>query len=225
MRAVRIFCAWAGLMLGLGVFDANAADTWQTALGGMPLGANIAELTATNCVKVMLRAFQSNNEVKALIFMPGAIDEFYWYHRARARLTNDSATLLDAVNALTNQTRIQATFRPPMLLLHTDDDPMEPQAEIKDAATALRIMQRRFLPRAIYNDRDWDSMLPILRKTCRTEFKPGKYSRYSFHFYRSSFAAWNLTGWEALEAVSLAGRTIFTVEDGQVIFEEDHRRL
>jgi hypothetical protein len=212
-------------MCGSGTFAAHAAEPWQTVLDRMPLGTNIAELTATNCVKVMLRAFQSNREVKALIFMPGAIDEFYWYHRARANLTNDNPSLLDAVNALTNQTRIQATFRPPMLLLHTDDDSVEPQAEIKDAAAALRIMQRHFPPHAMYNDRDWDSMLPILRKACRTDFKPGKYSRYSFHFYRSSFAAWNLTGWEALEAVSLAGRTIFTVEDAQVIFQEDHRRL
>ncbi len=45
----------------------------------MPLGTNVTELNRTNCVGIMLRAFQSNNVVKALIFMPGATDEFYFF--------------------------------------------------------------------------------------------------------------------------------------------------
>jgi hypothetical protein len=225
MRTGKKIGLWICVFLGAGVLAGRAADTWETALGRMPLGTNVTELNETNCVKIMLGAFQSNSAVKALIFMPGAIDEFYWQHRAKAELTNSNPTLLDAVAALTNQTRIRTTFRPPMLLLRTETDPIEPQAEIKDAATASLIMRRRFVAHGSYNDRDWDFMLPILRKTCRVEFRPGMYSKYSFHFYRHSFAAWNLTGWEALEAVSLAGKTTFTVEEQQVIFAEDGRGL
>lgn len=218
----RFIILWLCAILG-GAFAARAGSAWETALEGMPLGTNVAELNETNCVKIVLRAFQSNSTVKAFIFMPGAIDEFYWHHRAKAVLTNSNPSLLDAVNALTNQTRIQALFRPPMLLLYAPPDVTEPGVTIADAATARRIMQRRFLPHAVYNDNDWDYMLPILGKTCGMDFKPGLYSKYSFHFYRHSFAAWNLTAWEALEAVSLANRTVFTVEEERVVFTDDWR--
>jgi hypothetical protein len=224
MMTRRLIISWLCAFLG-GAVAAGAGEPWETALGGMPLGTNVAELNETNCVKIMLRAFQSNATVKALIFMPGAIDEFYWEHRAKAELTNENPSLLDAVNALTNQTRIRATFRPPMLLLYTPPDLTEPGVTIRDAATARRIMQRRFVPHASYNDRDWDYMLPILRKTCGVDFRPGPFSRYSFHFYRHSFAAWNLTAWEGLEAVSLANRTVFTVDEDQVVFTDDWRGM
>jgi hypothetical protein len=225
MRTRTTVCAWVCLVWGLGTFAAVADDSWQSALARMPLDTNVTELTATNYAKVMLGAFQSNGAVKALVFLPGAIDEFYWNRQTKAKLTNDWPSLLDAVNALTNQTRIRALFRPPMLLLRTDSDPLEPQGVIKDASTARRIMQQRFVAHALYNDRDWDTLRPTMRKTCRVDFWPGMYSSYSFHFYRHSFAAWNLTGWEALEAVSLAGKTAFTVEEDRVIFQEDHRGL
>jgi hypothetical protein len=225
MRVRRKLCAWICLLWVFGSFAGRAADSWQSALARMPLGTNVTELNATNYAKIMLGAFQSNSAVKALVFLPGAIDEFYWNRQTKAKLTNDWPSLLDAINALTNQTRIQTLFRPPMLLLRTDSDPVEPQGVIKDALTARRIMQQRFVAHALYNDRDWDSLRPTLRKTCGVDFWPGMYSRYSFHFYRHSFAAWNLTGWEALEAVSLGGKTTFTVEGDQVIFQEDHRGL
>lgn len=214
------FLAW---LLGLGAWTATAGEDWQTPLAGMPLGTNVAELNATNCVKIMLRAFQSNSTVKALVFMPGATDEFYFFHRARAVLTNANPSLLDAVNALTNQSRIQATFRPPFLLLHAAADPLEPLAIIHDAPTAAKIQQRRFIAHALYNDRDWDFMLPILKKYCGVTFTPKMYSKYSFHFFRHSFAGWNLTSWEALEVMSLAGKTTFTVEKKQVNFQGDER--
>ena len=54
----------------------------------MPLGAGVTMLVETNCVAAMLRAFQSNATVKALIFMPGATDEFYMFHRARRKLAD-----------------------------------------------------------------------------------------------------------------------------------------
>src|SRR5712671_3898712 len=74
---------------------AAPADLWPAALERMPLGTKVSELNQTNCVALILNAFRSNDVVKALIFMPGATDEFYMFHRARATLTNSSPTLLD----------------------------------------------------------------------------------------------------------------------------------
>jgi len=177
----------------------------------MPLDSGVTELTRTNCVDVMLRSFQSNEVVKALIFMPGATDEFYMFKRARAHLTNASPTLVDAVSALTNQTFIRATFRSPFLLLHSDEDPLELSITVKSESAAEKLKGTRFVAHGVYNDRDWDFIEPIVRDCLKVDIKPWRYSKASWHFYRHSFAAWNLNGWEALQAVALAGKTRFTV--------------
>ena len=204
-------------------FSANSAEPWQSALEGMPLGAKVTELNRTNCVAIMLTAFQSNDVVKALIFMPGATDEFYMFRRARANLTNPSPTLLDAVSALTNQTFIRATFLPPLLLLHTDEDPIDPLIAVEHQPTASKLKQARFLPHAIYNDRDWDAVQPNLKKTLKIDIRPWRYSQDSWHFYRHSFAEWGLSGWEALEAAAFAGKTSFTIQRKRAVFRVDGR--
>lgn len=200
-----------------------AAENWPTALSRMPLGDPVTELNRTNCVDVMLRSFQSNTVVKALIFMPGATDEFYMFRRAQATLTNAAPTLFDAVAALTNQTKIRATFYPPLLLLHSDEDPLEPSFKIMDERTAERLRARKFMEHALFNDRDWNFVMPILEKRLKCDFRPWPRRSDSWHFYRHSLAAWNLTGWEALEAVSLAGKEMFSVEKGRVVFAGDER--
>jgi hypothetical protein len=206
-----------GLLLLLVPFGTSAAETWQSPLSRMPLETGITELSRTNCVEVMLKAFQSNGVVKALIFMPGATDEFYMFKRARAQLTNTSPTLLDAVSALTNQTLIRVTFRQPFLLLHSDEDPLEPLITIESESAAEKLKRTRFVQHGIYNDRDWDYMQPILRDCVKADIQPWRYSRASWHFYRHSFAAWNLNGWEALETVALAGKTRFTIRRKSVV--------
>jgi hypothetical protein len=189
----------------------------------MPLGTNVTQLNRANCVGIMLGAFQSNDVVKALIFMPGATDEFYFFRRAQAELPNRPASLLDAVSALTNQTLIRATFRPPLLLLHTSEDFLEPVFRIEHQPTADKIRQARFVAHAVYNDRDWDYLRKVLKSSLRTDMRPPQRSHSSWHFYRNSFAAWSLTGWEVLEAAALAGETSFTVRSKQVVFEMDER--
>jgi hypothetical protein len=201
----------------------GAAETWPAALSAMPLNTNVTQLNRTNCVGILLRAFQSNDVVKALIFMPGATDELYFFRRARAELTNSPASLLDAVSALTNQTRIQATFRPPLLLLHSPEDLLEPALKIEHQPTADKIRQARFVEHGFYNDRDWNYMRDVLRWSLRTDMRPPAHSHDSWHFYRHSFAAWNLTGWEALEATALAGQEGVTVRRKQLVFGLDPR--
>jgi hypothetical protein len=206
-----------GLSLCFIHFSLCAAESWEGALGRMPLDAGVTELSPTNCVDVMLRAFQSNAVVKALIFMPGATDEFYMFKRAKAELTNASPTLLDAVRALTNQTLIRVSFRSPYLLLHSDEDPLDLLITIESESAAEKLKRTRFVAHGVYNDRDWDFVQPILRDYLKADIKPWRYSRASWHFYRHSFAAWNLNGWEALEAVAFAGKTRFTVRRKSVV--------
>src|SRR5271154_2189440 len=101
MKIARSF-----IMLAWLTTTALADDNWQSALSKMPLAASVTELNRTNCVPLLLNSFQSNGVVKALVFMPGATDELYFFRRAHATLTNSNPSLLDAIAALTNQTYI-----------------------------------------------------------------------------------------------------------------------
>ncbi|MEO7298879.1 MAG: hypothetical protein ABI042_09920 [Verrucomicrobiota bacterium] len=199
------------------------AMPWQDALSKMPLCQPVSHLTKTNAVEVMLKSFRENSAAKALIFMPGATDEFYFFNRGNATLTNAAPSLWNAIAALTNQTLIHVTFRAPFILLHSSEDSLEPICAIEDDATARRIRSKLYAPHVIYDDRDWDSILRTLTFRLDTKFLPGNKSHASAHFYRHSFAAHNLNGWEILEALALAGKTQFTVQKKKVLFEGDTR--
>ena len=203
--------------------EAGATENWREELSRMPLRQQIHELNRTNCVELMLTAFQSNTVVKALVFLPGATDEFYMYDRAKAQITNSSPSLLRAVDSLINQTRIRATFLSPMLLLHTDEERLEPKIVIQDEPTANKIRKAQLIPHLFCNDSTWDYLQPILRWSMRIDIRPWHNSSDSWHFYRHSFAGWGLNGWEGLEAAALAGKTRFTVKRKSVVFELDGR--
>ena len=215
------------LLLSLSLFlkqnGTLPGERWESVLARMPLVKPATELNKTNCVPLMLESFQSNQTVKALIFLPGATDEFYFFKRARADLAGGSLTLLDAVRSLTNQTLIRVTFRPPLLLLHTDEDPIDPLFQIEHTATAQKLRQRPFLEHGSFNDRDWNFIVPLLDNQLKSRCFPKRYSPESWHFYRHSLAVWNLSGWEALEAISLAGKTTFTVQKNRIVFKGDTR--
>jgi len=221
----------AAALLWLALAGAPAAlpaqTTWQEEFAKMPLTnrAPVTELNRSNCVAVMLASFRRNPAVKGLIFMPGATDEFYFFRRARARLTNSTPTMLDAVAALTNQTYLRATVRAPFLLLHTAQDPLEPVEVVLDQKAADSARRHKFAKTALYNDRDWDHLQHLLGFYLNTTVVPKPNSPKSNHFFRNSFAAFDLNGWEALEASALAGKTKFTVKKGQILFQGDERVL
>ena len=207
---------------------AHSAEPWETALSRMPLPTNVRELNGTNFGPALLQAFQSNSVAKALILMPGAIDEFYFFRRARAQLP-PAATLLNALRALENQTRIRATFRAPCLLLHAPPDPVTPAVRILDQPTFDRLCARRFPATLDYFDRDWPALRPLLVRAFTSiwsgypEVLPAGGSSDSWHFYRASIRAWNLDAREGLEALTLATRTAVTIDQRRLLFECDPR--
>jgi len=228
----------AALSLLLLTLTTRAAESWQDALGRMPLPATVGQFNPTNCVEIMLRAFQSNAVFKALIFLPGAADEFYMLGRAKpdlsfrwsAATTSTSAdhswrgpSLLDAVVAVTNQTGLRITQRGPLLLLHTDRDLLEPLIQVEHQPTMERLKQRRFLPYAFLYDRDWEFVQPLLSKRLKARVSPWRYSYDGWHLYRATLAAWNLTGEEALDAIALGCKAAVIVRRGHLDFEPDMR--
>jgi hypothetical protein len=217
-----VVCAW----LTTASATVLAQETWQSALGRMSLGipqGGMMELNRTNCVSLMLGAFQSNATVKALIFMPGATDELYFFRRAHAKLTNANPSLLDAVVALTNQTYIEATFRPPLLLLHTTEDPLDTIVIVKNESTAAKLHQKPVPDRVVFNDSGWDDVRAVLNKKLGVGLRPFSNAPDSWHFYRHNFAAGGVTEWEMLEAIALTDKTKFTVHWLTVDFQLDQR--
>jgi hypothetical protein len=218
MNIARSFILLAWLTM-----SAFADASWENALSVMPLGINVTELNRTNCARLMLNAFQSNGVVKALVFMPGATDEFYFFNRASATLTNSNPSLLDAVMALTNQTYIQATFQPPLLLLHSTEDALDGFATVKNKSTAAKLRQRIVPDRIIFNDADWERVTSALNKKLSIGLRPEIDSPETWHFYRHSFAACGVTQFELLETIALAGKTTFTVNWLTAEFQPDTR--
>jgi hypothetical protein len=215
---------WSGLILLLVASQgASAGESWQEALARMPLAAGVMELNRTNCVPLMLDAFQSNGVVKALIFMPGATDELYFFRRAHATLTNAAPSLLDAVMALTNQTYIQAAFQPPLLVLHTTEDSLDVIAVVKNKSTAAKLHQRLVPGRVLLNDADWGVVRTTLKGKLGIGLRPFESASETWHFYRHSFTACGVTDWEMLETLALAGKTTFTVHWLTADFQPDRR--
>jgi hypothetical protein len=223
-NGVRILLGFLSLLLTFScVSQSLAMEPWQAALAKMPLKTPVKDLNRTNCIPLLVESFQENAAGKALIFMPGATDEFYFFHRAHAILTNDAPSLWDALVALTNQSLVRVTFRTPYILVHSNEDPLEPAYKINDEGKVDKLLKRPFHKHVAYNDRDWNSLLPTLKFQLDTKVLPAADSWESNHFYRHSFAAWNLNCFEILEAMSFAGKTIFTVEKKTILFEGDKR--
>jgi hypothetical protein len=215
---------WSGLLLLLvALHGASAGEPWQDALERMPLGASVTELNRTNSVPLMLNAFQSNGVVKALIFMPGATDELYFFRRAHAALTNANPSLLDALTALTNQTYIQATFQPPLLLLHTTEDSLDVIAAVKNKSTEAKLHQRLVPDHVLMNDADWGVVRSTLKGKLSVGLRPFESATETWHFYRHTFVACGATEWEMLETLALAGKTTFTVNWLTAEFQPDGR--
>ena len=210
-----------GLLLLRGVVGAE--ETWPDALSQMPLGPADGVLNHTNCAPLLLGRFQSNATVKALILMPGATDELCFFRRVQITLTNAQPSLFDAVVALTNQSPLRVTFQPPFLLLYSEEDVLSLAITIQHARTAEKLKTGKPIPHLLALDRDWDQLLTLIRKPIGTTLWPYRGLPDSWHFYRHTFAAWNLTPWETLEAVARAGKTQFSVQWEKVVFEVDPR--
>jgi hypothetical protein len=202
---------------------AFADENWQDALSKMPLGAGVTNLGRTNAIPTILNAFQSNNVVKALIFMPGAADEFVFLRRAHATLTKANPSITDAIVALTNQTYIQAEFRPPFLLLYTTQDMLEPINVVKSKSVLARLQARVVPDHMVFCDSNWDDTRRVVARKLSVRMLPFSNSPDSSHFWPNNFAAYDLTQWELLEAVALSGKTTFTLHWLTADYQLDNR--
>jgi hypothetical protein len=211
------------LLLLVARAGASAPEPWIAALQQMPLPAGVRHLNETNCAPALLQNFQSNAVAKAFVLMPGATDELYFFKRVQANLTNQNATIWDAVVALTNQSPLRVTFQAPAVLLYSGEDVLERDDTVQHDATKQKLQTAKPLPHILALDRDWTQLLGQMKKQIPATVLPFAGTKESWHFYRHTFAGWNLTPWETLELTARAGKTRFTVVRRGVIFSVDDR--
>ena len=199
----------------------SAEEAWQRVLSEMPLETNGASLNREDCMALMLGAFQSNGVLKALIFLPAVAEDFYLINRGQPKLNLAAGNLLEAVTALTNATAVRATFRPPFLLLHLERERLEPVTKVRNKAAATRLQAECHFAHALFLDRHWENVQPWLQQQLGMKCLPPARAEAAWHFNRHNLAGWGLTDWELLTALSLAGRTSFTVSRGRITFQEN----
>ena len=209
-------------MLSVFGFTAGAED-WVSALAGMSSSTNVPWLTRTNCAQAMFGMLRADPTVKAIVFMPGATDELYFFHRVSARLTNAQPTLLDAVAALTNQSPLRVTFHAPLLLIYSDEDVLEPDIKVEHPATVEKLKESRIPGRQEFLDQDWKAVRDHLQRKISAGISPLNRFAITRHFYRHTYTGWNLSAWETLEATALAGKTRLTVRRNHIEFDLDER--
>jgi len=185
----------------------------------MPLDAETA-LNRDNCLPILLRAFQSNAIVKALVVLPAVSDDFYLINRQQPKLNLKAANLLAAITALTNATSVRAAFHPPFLLLHLDRDELRPSILIKDAPTAEGLRHECRLPHALFIDAHWQQVQPVLRNALKMEILPDAKSVNAWHFARHNVAAWDLADWDLLAALSLTTGTTVSIPKHRLVWQE-----
>lgn len=202
---------------------AFADESWQDAFSRMPLGAPVTQLTRTNAIPLLLNAFQSNTVVKALIFLPGAADDFVFFRRAHVTLTNTNPSLADAIIAITNQTYIRVMLQPPFLLLYTTEDPLPLLITIKSKSTAAKLQSRLVPGRIQLVDCNWDFVRPKLQSKLSVGLRPLPNDPGTWHFWPNNFTACGITQYELLEAIALSGKTTLTLHWLTAEYELDER--
>jgi hypothetical protein len=195
-----------------------AGTNWQEALARMPLPGGTNPVERENVVPRVLQGFQPNALVKAIVVLPGVSDDLYLINRDKPRLSLRASDLAEAITALTNASEIRATFTAPFLFLHRSEDFLVPQFIAKNARAVGRLQSETNLPQALFLDLHWKKLRPILNKALRPDVLPWSTSEASWHFARHNLAGRNLSDWELLTAVSLSGKTSFTVEKRRVTF-------
>jgi hypothetical protein len=221
VRTVCTLAGWLAWFAGHAIAADNRHAVWADALAAMPLPAPAPLLNRDNAVCAILESFRSNDVVKAIVVLPGVADDFYLIHRDRPKLNLRAENVLTAIRALTNTTALRATFRDPLLLLHTADDDLEPRVVLdppRPGSDLDPLQSAHHFWRVHFCDVSWDAAQPFLQSGLGRQVRPAVGSAESAHFERPSLAGWHLTDAEALRAFCLATKTVVSVSSGQITF-------
>lgn len=207
------------LLLLLLVLSVSAqAQDWRETLAKTPFSKTTFQAYRTEPVELILKSFKPAGELRGVILMPSAADQLYFFDWGKVEL-NESPTLLEALNALTNKAQMQYTFVAPFLLIHMPrDTTSDPLTMAEDAS--VKLAKRKKKGRVQVLDRPYNRVLPALKELTGLNNVPDQRDPASWHYYRLSFVGHDLTALELLRAIAYGTKTSVHVEKKRVVFKE-----
>jgi hypothetical protein len=205
------------LLVLLLLVSARGQD-WRETLARTPFSKTSFQVYQTEPVELILKAFRPTGVLRGVVLMPGAADQIYFSDWGRVEL-GAAPSLLDALNALTNQARMSYSFVAPFLLIHLPRDTTnDPVTFVADAAAKLHA--RKKLGEIFYLDRPYNRVLGELKKVTGLKANPDQRDPGSWHFYRLSLVGYDLSAPELLRAIAYGTKTSALVEKRRVVFRE-----
>lgn len=218
LAATALLLCFVFLLVGDTVAIGQTPD-WRTPLSSMQIPAETPPITRTNAIRILLSQFRSNDVVRAIVVLPGVVDDFHLIHRDAPALDIRAGNLADAITQLTQRTDMRVTFADPILLLHTPEEPARHPASYLRSSDRSKLAALRNTGELLWIDTHWERAQPHLRKRLGRAVRPEAGSREAWHFERLNLAAFQLTTAELISAVSLATKTRATVTSRRVTFE------
>lgn len=180
-------------------------------------------LTRSNAIRRIVQSFvpPPSGAVRALVILPGAIDDFQLVHRGAPLPAIATTNLGDVMVALTNATAWRLTFDPGRgrLMVHTGMDRVEARVRVGHAATAARLGRPCRLSKANWLDATWPTVQPALENALGYWVRPEAAELEAGHFERVNLVAGRVSELELIEAIGLASGTTMVIERRRVRFE------
>ncbi len=213
----------AAVVVQTSAVDVSPEVAWakaRAALDAMPLPA-APPLTRSNAIRLILQSFAANDTIRAVVVLPGAVDDFHLVHRETPLPAIPARTLAGALEMLTNATAWRLTFDPvnARLLIHSATDRLRPAVQIEGSGVEARLQRRRSRSKLKWIDARWPSVQPALEQALGRWVKPQAEAEEAGHFERVNLAGQGLSELELLEAVSLASGARLVVSRREVRFE------
>lgn len=209
----------ADVFLLLCFFSPSAhAQEWRETLAKTPFKKSHFQAYRTEPVELILKSFKPSNDLRAVVLMPGAADQLYFFDWGKIDLPKN-ASLLDALEALTNKTHVTYSVIAPFLLIHmgrdTTSDPL-----IHTPAKLINV-EKHIKPKRLYSlDHPYDRLQPWLEKVTGLTVFPDSKSPTSWHWYRISFVGYEFNAPDLLRALAYATKTSVAVEENRIAFKD-----
>jgi hypothetical protein len=194
------------------------AEDWLQTLAETPFKKTHFQAYRTEPIELILKSFKPSDDLRAVVLMPAAADQLYFFDWGKIELPKH-ASLLDALNALTNKAHIRYSLAAPFLLIHMERDTIsDPLLQIP----AKKIeFEKHIKPKRLYSlDHPYDRLLPWLEKVTGMKASPDGKSTASWHWYRISFVGYDFNTVDLLRAFAYAMKTSVSVEGDQIIFKD-----
>lgn len=211
MRALLL-----ALFLAVGL---RAEEAWVETLKKTPCPTNSIGVYLTEPVDLILKNFRAEGNFRGVVLCPSASDDLYFFNWGTVSLEAGKPSLWDALQAITNRTKLRLTFVAPFLLIHAERDKIGEPISFAAGAEEAKLNATILKGRTYYLDRPWDKLHPMMRKVLKRKVLPKASDSVTWHYYRQAFVGEDLSAVELLRAIAYGAKTTVRIEKRAITFE------